>query len=104
GEEDVTVMRVIVDGMKNNRRTRVTWDLFDTYHHHSRATSMSRTTAFPCTIMARLVASGEFRQKGVIVPELIGKAPGILANVIDQHRSKGVNYSRSETPLDRSHA
>ncbi|MFO0834206.1 MAG: saccharopine dehydrogenase C-terminal domain-containing protein [Phycisphaerales bacterium] len=102
GEEDVTVMRIIVDGTKNNRRTRVTWDLHDTYHAASRATSMSRTTAFPCTIMARLLASGEFRQKGVIVPELIGKAPGILTKVIDQHRSKGVNYSRSETPLDGS--
>lgn len=94
GEEDVTVMRVIVDGVKSGRRERRVWDLFDLYDKKTQATSMSRTTAFPCTIMARLVATGKFRQPGVIVPELIGKHQGILDQVVKEHAARGVTYTR----------
>jgi saccharopine dehydrogenase-like NADP-dependent oxidoreductase len=92
GEEDLTVMRIIAQGERGGRRERLTWDLMDRYDQQTRATSMSRTTAFPCTIMARLVASGEFKRSGVIPPEFIGGTPGMLDRVLRELHSRGVQY------------
>ncbi len=93
GEEDLTVMRVIVGGSKKGKHTRYQWDLLDYYDRQSQATSMSRTTAFPCTIMARLVANGEFKMPGVIPPELIGARPGMLERILKELESRGVRFS-----------
>lgn len=92
GEEDLTVMRVIAEGMRGGQRTRYTWDLLEYYDHHMQATSMSRTTAFPCTIMARMVARGEYRRPGVITPELVGQEPGIVERMLQEHEKRGVRY------------
>jgi len=92
GEEDLTVMRVIVEGLKNGQRTRLSWDLLDFYDRAAQATSMSRTTAFPCTIMAKLVATGEYQNPGVIPPELIGQKPGMLDRVLTELTKRGVKY------------
>jgi len=94
GEEDVTVMRIIVVGTNKGKRERRVWDLHDVYDQKTRATSMSRTTGFPCTIMARQIASGKFRKPGVIVPELIGQVPGMLETVIGELKARGITYTR----------
>jgi saccharopine dehydrogenase-like NADP-dependent oxidoreductase len=54
---------------------------------------MSRTTAFPCTIVARLIARGELRMPGVIPPELIGQQPGMLDRVLGELGRRGVRFS-----------
>lgn len=99
GEEDVTVMRVIVDGTKKGKRTRVLWDLFDLYHQPSKSTSMSRTTGFPCTAMARMIAAGKFARPGVVVPEIAAQVPGVLESVVAEQAKRGIKYVRSEKPL-----
>ncbi len=95
GEEDLTVMRITVEGTKDNTRQRHTWDLLDFYDKKSQATSMSRTTAFPCTIMARLVAAGKIAMPGVNPPERIGPDAGIVKHVLAEHRKRGVEYRHS---------
>jgi saccharopine dehydrogenase-like NADP-dependent oxidoreductase len=65
GEEELTVMRVIVQGEKEGKRLCHTYDLLDYYDKNEKATSMSRATGFPCAIIARLVARGEFKCPGV---------------------------------------
>ena len=97
GEEDLTVMRVIGDGMKDGRRVRMQWNLSDRYDKASRCTSMARTTAFPCTIIARLLASGSIKQTGVIVPELLGHDAGLVEKVLAEHARRGITYTFSET-------
>jgi saccharopine dehydrogenase-like NADP-dependent oxidoreductase len=99
GEEDLTVMRVIGDGMKNEKRVRMQWDLHDRYDRESRCTSMSRTTAFPCTIMARMLATGELSKPGVIVPEMLGGNAKLVERVLAQHAERGVEYRSSEVAL-----
>ena len=99
GEQDLTVMRVIVEGTKAGKNVRFVWDLLDFFDESSGATSMSRTTAYPCTIMAKMIVRGEFRLPGVIPPELIGQQPGMLAAVLDQLRLRGVRYQASERAI-----
>ncbi|MDQ7013389.1 MAG: saccharopine dehydrogenase C-terminal domain-containing protein [Planctomycetota bacterium] len=111
-EEDLTVMRIVVEGeppaghgrgaaaggdggrrvRHPGRRERHTWDLLDFYDKKTRATSMSRTTAIPCTIMARLVAAGSLRQPGVNPPELLGADEHLVEHVLAEHRARGIEY------------
>lgn len=95
GEEDLTVMRVIAHGRQGGQRVCWSWDLLDFYDRDSNATSMSRTTAFPCTIMARLIARGEFRQFGVIPPELIARQPGMLQCVLDDLAHRNIRFAHA---------
>ena len=98
-EQDLTVMRVIVEGVKGGKRTRYAWDLLDHYDCATHSTSMSRTTAFPCTIIARMLAKDEFAKPGVIPPELIGCECGMLDRVLEQLRSRGVCFTASVETL-----
>ena len=47
GEADVTVMRVIVEGTKSGKRTRWTYDLFDTYDAETASTRWHGPPATP---------------------------------------------------------
>lgn len=93
GEEDLTVMRVRATGIIDQVMFNYVWDLLDYYDPTTQATSMSRTTALPCTIIARLIASGELNTPGVIPPELLGQQPGRLDYVLAELSKRGVRYS-----------
>ncbi|NTV74222.1 MAG: NAD(P)-binding domain-containing protein [Holophaga sp.] len=75
-DEDFTVMRVIVDGMKDGRPERHVWDLLDRYDRETKITSMARSTGYSCTATVRLVAAGLFSRKGIAPPEYVGKVEG----------------------------
>jgi saccharopine dehydrogenase-like NADP-dependent oxidoreductase len=96
GEEDLTVMRVTAAGLKYNQPRRVTFDLLDYYDRKTQATSMSRTTAIPCAIVARLLAQGRITAKGVLAPETLGSIPGLVEEVLKEHESRGVVYRRTD--------
>lgn len=91
-EEDLTVMRIVVEGERGGRRERHSWDLLAFYDRASGATSMARTTAFPCAIMARAIASGRYVNPGVNPPERVGPDAELVGHVLDEHRRRGVEY------------
>lgn len=92
GEEDLTVMRVIGEGGGKGGK-RMQWDLLDFYDKASGATSMARTTAFPCAIVARMIAAGRFAKRGVFAPEHLGQEKGVLEHVLAEHERRGVRYT-----------
>lgn len=98
GEEDLTIMRVTATGLHRGVRTRLTWDLLDFYDKATHATSMARTTAFPCAIVARMLARGEITHTGVIPPEHLAKNPGMLDRVLEELRARGVRYTAHSEP------
>lgn len=94
GECDLTVMRVTVTGRKRGKGHEMRWDLLDYFDPVTGQTSMSRTTAFPNTIMARMVASGEFKRSGVNPPEFVGmQGRGIVTRFFEELSRRGVRYS-----------
>ncbi|MCC7388643.1 MAG: saccharopine dehydrogenase NADP-binding domain-containing protein [Phycisphaerales bacterium] len=99
GEEDLTVMRIAVEGDKGGRRERHSWDLLSFYHRESQATSMARTTAFPCAIMARALASGRYVSPGVNPPERFGGDAGLVEHILAEHRRRGVEYRHRVEPV-----
>ncbi|TET09279.1 MAG: saccharopine dehydrogenase [Candidatus Atribacteria bacterium] len=95
GEEELTVMRVIVQGEKEGKRLCYTYDLLDFYDKKEKATSMSRATGFPCAIMARLVAQGEFQYPGVCPPEYIGREHKVYQKVMEELEKRNVFYKEN---------
>lgn len=89
-EQEFTILRVIVEGKKEGRTYRYQYDLFDEFDDASGIHSMARTTGYPNTTMARMIASGEFKKTGVFPPELIGREPGMMEKMIDALEKKGV--------------
>ena len=94
-EEDLTVMRIVVEGRKNGIACRHIWDLLDYYDRQTNTTSMSRTTAFPCAIVARLIASGQINQTGVIPPERLARQPDLVTSVLDELARRGVKFKQT---------
>jgi saccharopine dehydrogenase-like NADP-dependent oxidoreductase len=91
-EQDLTIMRIITDGLESSgKKVRHQWDLLDYYNHG--ATSMSRTTAFPCAIIARMIAKGELTMPGVINAEQIGPVPGLVDHVLAEHAQRDIHYT-----------
>jgi saccharopine dehydrogenase-like NADP-dependent oxidoreductase len=96
GEEDLTALRVIAEGARGEQPVSLRWDMLDRYDPATGRTSMSRTTAYPCAIVARLLLAGRVPQAGVLPPERLGAMPGVLDEVLAALRSRGVDYRPSE--------
>lgn len=95
GEEDFTIMRVVVEGEDKNEKTRFTYLLRDRYDTKNRITSMARTTAYTCTAAVHLVAEGLFSRRGISPPEFPGADEKAFAFVLDYLRKRNVQYQVS---------
>jgi lysine 6-dehydrogenase len=69
-EKDLTLLRVDVKGRTGSRRVHQRYEMIDHYDTKNKITSMARTTAFPCSIAAQLLASGAVAENGLVPPEL----------------------------------
>ncbi len=97
GEEDLTVMRIIARGSRGSKPASITYDLLDYYDRATQATSMARTTAYPCAIVARMLAAGRIDAKGVLPPETLASEPGLVDHLLTELAARGVRYTRTDT-------
>jgi saccharopine dehydrogenase-like NADP-dependent oxidoreductase len=104
GEEEFTILRVIVEGVKAGHRVRHVYDLYDEYDAKTAQTSMARTTGFPCAIVARMLAFGEFADPGVFPPELLALRPGLFDRVTRDLAARGVNLTHHTEEIETSPA
>lgn len=92
GEEDFTIMRIIIDEMKEGKSLRSTYHLLDRYDREKNIISMARTTGYTCTAVAELVLNGSFQQKGISPPEFVGRTKGCFDSVLEYLGRRNVNY------------
>lgn len=95
-EEEFTVLRVESRGSRDGRPVRLVHGLFDRTDVATGATSMARTTGFPCVVAALLLASKGFREPGVFPLELLGGRPDLYAAFVDGLAARGVAFSEIE--------
>lgn len=93
GEVDITVMQVMVEGRRDGKSLRYTWDLLDKYDPVTRVHSMARTTGYTATVALRMIAAGLYTRQGVSVPEWIGKQPECVRFMLDGLAARGVVYT-----------
>lgn len=96
-EEELTVMKVIVEGSDNGQHKRIEYDLLDRYDERTKLSSMSRTTGFTCTAAVNLIAGKLFSQKGVFPPELVGSDKTCFDFVINYLKERGVIWKKRES-------
>lgn len=95
GEEDLTIMRIITEGLKNGIRQRYTWDLYDRLDKVTGVHSMARTTGYTATMVARLLSKGLYSHKGISAPEYLGKDASIVKFLLDGLKERGVVYTET---------
>ena len=101
-EADLTVMRVLAEGVRDGRRVRHAWDLFDRYDPVAKLRSMPRTTGYAATSMASLLLRGAYREPGVHPPELLSRVPGLVDAFLAEYARRGLKVTHSVTDLPRS--
>lgn len=69
GDRDLVLLRVTVSGTRHGRRATLAYELIDYYDDNARMTAMMRTTAFPTSVIAQMLARGEITARGVLLPE-----------------------------------
>ena len=92
---DVLAMRIEVEGESKNNKVIVTYTVLDKYDRRRGVTAMARTTAYPCTSAAILLAKGKLELKGVIPPEKIAKDPKMFQFILSRLREHNVNVRRN---------
>ena len=67
-EKDITVLRVVVEGVKDGCKTCYTFEMIDFYDDDRGVTSMARTTSYTAAIVARMLGRGYISEKELISP------------------------------------
>ena len=97
GEEDLTVMRIDVEGSAEGRSTGYRYDLLDRYDATTRTTSMARTTGYTATMAVRLLSKGLWERPGIAPPELLGRESACVEFILAGLRARGIDYRETIT-------
>src|SRR5512141_942655 len=89
--EEFTYLKVVVTGRKLGRTLRTTFELLD--KTHGGLTSMARTTAFPCAVVARMLARGEYRDPGIRPLEMLASNREAAARLEMGLAARGIRWT-----------
>jgi lysine 6-dehydrogenase len=92
GEEDITVMKIIVKGQKAGQARSFTYELYDESDVVSGIHSMARTTGYAATVALRLIDAGLWNKPGIHAPEFVGRERACLDFMLKGLRERGVVY------------
>jgi len=90
GEEDLTVLRIVVEGIKEGYSIRRTFDLVDRFDRQTGTTSMARTTGYTATMAIRLLAEGRIHALGVLAPEMLASDQSNVDFMLAGLRERGI--------------
>lgn len=96
GEEEFTVMRILVKGTGDGKRKTIVYDLLDHYDPESQTSSMARCTGYTCTAMVQLLAQNKVTDSGVFPPEMIGKNQAHFDQIIEYLKARNVHWVKKE--------
>ena len=96
GDEDITVMRVVIEGEEKGAHKRYTYHLYDRYDSKTETHSMARTTGYTCTAAAHLVLEGMFTEKGISPPETVATCKECFEFILKYVKDRGVIYEVTE--------
>jgi saccharopine dehydrogenase-like NADP-dependent oxidoreductase len=92
GEEDFTIMRIVIEGVENDAPVKYIYNLLDKFERETQTISMARTTGYTCTAVANLILDGGFSKPGVNPPEFVGEKEGNLSYILKYLEERGVVY------------
>lgn len=94
-EEEITVMRITVKGENTDGKIEeITYTLHDEYCSETKTSSMARTTGYTASAAANLFLEGEFTEKGVFPPELVGKHEDCFHYFLNYLKERNIHYKK----------
>lgn len=99
GDADFTVMKIVIEGRKENKGIRYTYDLLDRHDEKTNTHSMARVTGYTATTVVRLLSKGLFDRKGICPPEYIGQHPECVEFILKGLKEKGITFNEKRELL-----
>jgi len=96
GEEEFTVLKLIIKGEMDGRQKTIEYNLLDYYDRITGTSSMARTTGYTCTATVNLLAKNLFDEKGIFPPEFIGKNKNCFDFIENYLKQRKVIWKRTE--------
>jgi saccharopine dehydrogenase-like NADP-dependent oxidoreductase len=87
--------------MRGGSRLGLVHGLLDRTDPRTGATSMARTTGYPCVIGVHLLAGGTFRKPGVHPPETLGRDAVLWDAFVAGLAARGIAFTEEETAWPR---
>jgi lysine 6-dehydrogenase len=99
-DDEFTIMKVIVEGDKDNKKLRYTYNLLDRYDVKTKTHSMARTTGYTATTVLNMISKGLFNRKGISPPEYIGRNTECVEFALQRLSEKGILYKLTIETLE----
>jgi saccharopine dehydrogenase-like NADP-dependent oxidoreductase len=101
---DIVAMRVDVSGVKDGKSSSRVYYLVDRCDRKHGITAMARTTAYPASIVAQLLAEKAIKTKGVIPPEKLGMDDELFKRFCSELRTRGISMKEETSSIgDEKH-
>lgn len=96
GEDEFTIMKIKLKGLDSdgNQQT-IVYELYDEFDPKTQTSSMARTTGYTATAAANWLLEGNFNEKGIWPPELIGNRDGCYEFVMAYLQERGVRFNKT---------
>ena len=92
GEVDMSVLKIVVKGIKGSDRVTYTWEIAQKEIPGTGYTSMAWTTACTCGIFARAMTNGMLTGKGMLAAEKLAKDDDFYNWVMAEQAKRGIFY------------
>ncbi len=96
GDRDITVLQVSASGKSGGLDIDVNYEMVDEYDEEHGVTSMAKTTGFTAAIIARILARGAVKKKGIQWPVRVIKGP-LFEELLSSLRERGVEVTETIT-------
>ncbi len=90
---DVVLVRVEFSGISNGRQSTLVYDIIDCYDEKTGLSAMMRTTAFPASIVAQMMARGDIPNPGALPQERCVPTDKFIAALAERN-IRLVEYTR----------
>ncbi len=90
GDEDITVMKITVEGIEGEKKLRYSYYMLDRYDKEKKVISMARTTGYTCTAIVKQIIEGVYDKKGINPPEYLGKHLETYTSIIQELAKRNV--------------
>jgi len=96
GDKDITVLLVRVTGKSEGKDIDVTYDMVDEYDEEHKMTSMAKTTGLTAAIIARMLAQGAVKKKGIQWPVRVIRGE-LFEELLSSLMKRGVEITETIT-------
>ncbi len=92
-------MRIEVTGKIGEIEQRFTYQMLECYDKKNNATAMARTTGYPASIVAQLIAQKVIRETGVIPLEKLGSNDTIFSKIITELEARQMKIAMANNEV-----